>query len=597
MHNYLKKINLPYWFVVVTAIIIIFSIFVRIQGLGYSNFQGDEVNTVDMLYEMNNGILEYLFSQKRGPVQYVVNMINFGLFGYHGELWVRLPYLITGILAIYTLYRLSKRIYNKEVAFLAALLMSINGLFIAFARITQYQSLMYFTIPVAVLLFIRALSLEKLINKYLIISGLLVSLSLLIHYDTASVFPFFIIGFIAKGFREFKNSRLIREVYKRHLTAALVFFFLALVPALTYYIPFFNHSAFSDGTSGYLEGRLFGGEFQGGFEGVLNTFMPGTPITMKLLTMYIPKIFIFTFYLLGYLGIFSLHTRIEGIKLLGLRFNKSLVKSAFIFFTILGAAASYFSLFPIKPRASSILVVGSAIAVVAILAFSKKVKWHRVAVITWFLGAYSFYFYIMRDARTHVYVSMIPLFPIAASGFYYIYEKLKTINLLKNLYLILTVGLIIFVSCINYVVFIDKSPEYPWWDKNFLGYEIYRIKRIRHAKIEGVFGFNNYRGWEQVSDMYDKGCLIGSFNSNEKNSITYFYTRFNQLKGDQHGLNGHLNADNIIVVEGPHSWEYYEHDRLPDNYVLLHTIYSEGIPVSFIYGDKAVYPEGKLLCN
>ena len=598
MSDYFKKLKLPYWFSVAAGLIISFSIFVRAQGLGYSNFQGDEVNTVDMLYQMNNGFLDYLMSQKRGPVQYVLNYINFSAFGYQNEFWVRVPYLIAGVLALYTLYRLSKRIFNKETAFLAVLFMAVNGLFIAFARITQYQSLMYFTIPIAVLVFIKALSQEKLINKYLIISGLLISFSLLIHYDTASVLPFFIIGFIAKGFREFKENKKITAIYKKYTAAALVFFIFALIPALSYYIPFFNNQAFNTTTSGYLEGRLFGGSFKaGGFQGFLNLFMPGTPIALKLLRMYIPQFFLFSFYALGFVGIFSLLQGIENIKILYIRLNEKLVKTSFIISTILIAASSYFSLFPIKPRLSSILVIGSALIITLILTFSKNVKWHRVAIVTWFLGAYSFYFYIMRDARTHVYVSMIPLFPVAASGFYYLYQKAKKFVYARYLYLGTALAVLLFISCVNYMIFVDKSPEYPWWDKNFMGYEIYRINRVRHAKIEGVFGFNNYRGWEQVADLYNRGCLTGSFNSNEKNSITYFYTRFDQKKGNEWGLAGYMNSDNIILVEGPHSWEYENKDNLPDRYVLLHTIYSEGVPVSYIYGDSAIYQNRKLFCE
>lgn len=598
MLNYFKNLRLPLWFVWSIAGIILYSIFVRMQGLGYSNFQGDEVNTVDMLYQMNNGVLEYLFSQKRGPIQYLLNMGNFAVFGYHNEFWVRVPYLITGVLAIYTVYNLSRRIFNKEIAYLAAALMAVNGLFIAFARITQYQSLMYFVIPIAVLMFIKALSEEKIINKYLIISGLMVSFSLLIHYDTASVMPFFIVGFIAKGFKEFKNHKPIGQVYKKLGLGAVVFFLLALVPAFSYYIPFFNHQAFSDTTSGYLEGRLFGGGAAGsGFQAVLNLFMPGTPFALKLLRMYIPKFFLFSFYALGFIGIFSLHKEIENIKLLWIRLNKKLVKSAFIIFTVILAASSYISLYPLKPRLSSILVVGSAIAISFILTFSRNVKWHKAAVVTWFLGAYSFYFFIMKDARTHVYVSMIPLFPVAASGFYYLYEKLRQNKFIGSVFLVVSTVVLLFISGVNYVVFVDKTPEYPWWDKSFMGYEIYRIERVRHAKIEGVFGFNNYRGWEQVADFYKRGCIVGSFNSNEKNSITSFYTGFDQKKGNEWGLNGYMNSDNIIVVEGPHSWEYESGDDLPENYVLLHTIYSEGVPVSYIYGDSALYPDRKMLCE
>src|SRR3989344_58050 len=96
------------WIKLLALLIIAYSIFIRIQGLGYSNFQGDEVNTVDFIYEMKpetNGLWNYLIAQKRGPVQYMINIANYSIFGYINEYQIRLPYLLFGILAIYTLYR------------------------------------------------------------------------------------------------------------------------------------------------------------------------------------------------------------------------------------------------------------------------------------------------------------------------------------------------------------------------------------------------------------------------------------------------------------------------------------------------------------
>ena len=87
----LKRINLPFWFVLSVLGIIFYSVFVRIQGLGYSGLQGDEVNTVTFLYGMPDGLLEYLFDQKRGPIQYLLNITNVSIFGYHSEFWIRFP--------------------------------------------------------------------------------------------------------------------------------------------------------------------------------------------------------------------------------------------------------------------------------------------------------------------------------------------------------------------------------------------------------------------------------------------------------------------------------------------------------------------------
>ena len=575
---------LPAWFVYSAGALVTFGIFVRAQGLGYSNFQGDEVNTVTFLYGMDQGVLAYLLEQKRGPIQYLLNIINVGIFGYHDEFWIRVPYLLFGIFALGTVFFMNRRIFGNLTAFFGLLLMSVNGLFIAFARITQYQSLMYFVIPIAIFIFISAFEKEFISYKKLAIAGLLTSFSLLVHYDTMSVMPFFISGFVAMAYRGnlgFKAS--IQKYYK----AILLFFILVFVPALSYYIPFYNQSAFEDTTSGYLQGRLFGGSVDGGLQGVLNLFMPGTALSLKLLRLYLPQEFIFLFFVLGFLGIL-----VSGI----IAFKKRIISILYLISVLVLFGFSWLSLYPIKPRASSLLVIFSAIAISALLVFNKRIDWKRAAIITWFLGAYSFYFFIMRDARTHVYVSMIPLFGIAGYGFVYLNNFYRSLNLVvRHLFLVSTLMLFVFVSGINYVAFANKNPEYPWWDKSFGTYELYKIDRVRHKKIEGVFGFNNNRGWDEVSELFQKGCLVGNFNSNEKNSITYFYTKFDQKKLDAWELS--FDSDNIILVEGPHSWMYYKQDQIPSDYVLVKTIYREDYPVSYIYGKNTLYPEGQMLCK
>ena len=108
-----SQFTLPVWAVVAFLLLIGFSIFVRAQDLGYSIFQGDEVNTIDFLYEMKpglNGTVEYLMAQKRGPVQYVLNIINVNLFGYMNEEQIRFPYLVFSVIALFSLYKLAKNI-------------------------------------------------------------------------------------------------------------------------------------------------------------------------------------------------------------------------------------------------------------------------------------------------------------------------------------------------------------------------------------------------------------------------------------------------------------------------------------------------------
>ena len=586
--NFAKKYKLPYVFIITFGVIILYSIFVRGQGLGYSNFQGDEVNPMDFLYEMKEGLLQYLFSQKRGPIQYIINIINVSLFGYHNEFLIRLPFLIFGILALFTVYKLAQKIFNKSVALTAVVLMAINGLFIAFSRITQYQSFMYFLIPIGVLVFIKGI--EKKDNAKMLISGLIVALALLAHYDTLSVFPFFIVSFAGLIFRELSQKQKISKsdviiTIKSYLKPFVIFFISALIPAIAYYVPFYLGQAFESTTSGYLATRLFGGGF-----------MPRTRMTADLLAMYIPRFHMYGLFAFGILGIAFWTTKLSGYRLGKFNIKDKFVKASYVFFVFMVFAGSVFSFFPIKPRMSSLIVIGSALAICAFLTFAKKLDWKKAALATWFLGAYSFYFFIMKDPRTHVYVSIIPLFILAGYGIMKVYYILPS-KIIKYLYLALLSVTFVVVCVFNWVVFVDRSPEYPWWDKDYLGMPVYRIERVRHKKIEGVFGFNNYRAWDQVADLYKRGCLKGDFNSNEKDAITYFYIREHQKKGAKWELTE--DSDNLIIVEGPHSWMYYNYNetKIPDNYVLLKTIKSNGIPVSYIFGRPEIYPNGKLMCE
>ena len=252
MRTNFSQFKLPVYTTTIFFLLIVFSIFVRAQDLGYSIFQGDEVNTVDFLYEMQpgiNGLWEYLISQKRGPVQYMINIINVNLFGYINEEQIRFPYLVFSVIALFSLYKLTKRVFDPATALIASTLMAINGLFIAFGRITQYQSVMYFLIPFGIMLFIRALNTKN--NKTLLYSGLLMSFAFLTHYDTLSVAPFFIAGFVGSIIREvYTDERELNfgtllhrlktnfALVKSYFLKAILFFTAFLLPAMFYYIPF-----------------------------------------------------------------------------------------------------------------------------------------------------------------------------------------------------------------------------------------------------------------------------------------------------------------------------------------------------------------------
>jgi len=585
-----KNIKIPKLFLVLFLAIILYSMMVRIQGLGYSGFQGDEVNPMTFLYEYKDpgfNFGKYLMAQKRGPGQYVINYINVKLFGYHNEWQIRFPYLVFGLLAFYTFYNLAKKLFDETTALFIVVLLAINGLFLAFSRITQYQAFIYFIVPIGIYMFIKAL--EENSRKKFAVSGILMTLSLLGHYDTLATLPFFITVFLGDLYRKMDGYSLKIKGNKKLIRNTLInmsmFFALMIIPAFSYYIPYHLTKSVNDGTNSYLEGRLLGGGL-----------MPRTSITVKLVSMYIPVVHLLFLFVSEMVGLFYLGGEITKFKIYKFSLSKKYLSLIYSFLILLLFASTIFSFYPIKPRLSSVLVIGSSLALTFILFISKKIKPEYAGLVAWALGSFSFYFFIMKDPRTHVYISFIPSFFIVGYGISELVKSLKTNYQKYILYTLLSV-VFLFSSVFNWLVFVDKTPEYPWNDKYIFGWNLYHIDKVRHKKIDGVFGFNQYRAWDYLGKLYDEGCLTGNFLSNEKDSVTYFYVRRHQLDPENNYLLS-TYADNLVPIDGPHSW-YYSHafDESYAGYYKLFELDIDGSSVMRIFGDGNLYPEGKFLCD
>ncbi|PIR43570.1 hypothetical protein COV24_01975 [candidate division WWE3 bacterium CG10_big_fil_rev_8_21_14_0_10_32_10] len=563
----------------ITGAFILFGIFVRYKGLGYSDLQGDEINPLDYLGNIKGtnptltDFIAYLLVQKRGPIQYLINYANTSLFGYHNEYQVRLPFFILGSLALVSFYYFAKKIFDKNAAMWTTVFLALNGLYITFARITQYQSFMYFMVPVSLFVFVKAFKDRN--YKLISISGFLLSLDMLGHYDTLSVLPFICFFVLASLYRDKSDFMYI-------LKSGTLFSLFFIIPSILFYVPFLQNSSYESTTSDYLGRRIFGGGF-----------MPRTPyVVEKILAMYVPMegwAFLFLFIVLG---LFFLGSNIRENKIFKYKipFNLSYL---YYFGVSLFSFGIIFSFFPLKPRLSTLIVYVGSILIILLLFLSKKVKPVYVGLASWFLFANAFYFFFLRDPRTHVYVVFIPGFILAGYG---LSKFLNYFNsYIKIFFSTLIIIFFIYLSYINWIIYVDKNPEYLWWDKPVFWSNLYTLQHVRHKKIDGVFGFNHNRDWKIIRDYYDSGCLKGTYNSNEKNSITKFYMGVDQDNLLTDGMQ--LGADTLIGVEAPHSWYFYNMELYKSGYYLLKTIYKGNYEAVWIWGKVEVYPNGKLLCE
>ena len=113
----------------------------RLPGLGYSEFQGDETEVILRATGVVQNLPDALFYHGKGPGELAVVAVEYGLRGVLNEATARLPFALAGVGGALALYLVARRLIGTPGAVAAGLLLATNGYFLAFSRITQYQSL------------------------------------------------------------------------------------------------------------------------------------------------------------------------------------------------------------------------------------------------------------------------------------------------------------------------------------------------------------------------------------------------------------------------------------------------------------------------
>ena len=257
------------------------TIWLRLINLGYSNYQGDEIKA---LYrpEAGQGLFDFLLSQKKGPLQFLVTYIlKFFNPSYNNEFLIRLPFSIAAILAVYFFYKFVKLQFGKKLALYSSFFLATNGLFVAFSRIVQYQSLVIlFSICT---LYCLSLSLKyKTWTIYGLYLGMVFwGLSILAHYDGIFIAPF-VFYLLFKWYTD-NNSSLQKNEKLKHFSLSLTVLFLIIS---VFYLPFFG--AISESKIAYWSERISGEQ---------NTS------SMARFKTYNPTLVIYIYAILGFLSL------------------------------------------------------------------------------------------------------------------------------------------------------------------------------------------------------------------------------------------------------------------------------------------------------
>jgi hypothetical protein len=169
----------------------------RLPSLGYSEFQGDETEVMLRAAGAIQGIRDALFYHGKGPGEIVVVAPLYGLVGATSEAAARLPFALAGLFGVVAFYLLARRLIGQPGALVAGLLLATNGFFLAFSRITQYQSLVLLLGTLAIWCAVRWSAGGS--GAWPTLAGALAATAALAHYDALFVVPPILFAFLWRG--------------------------------------------------------------------------------------------------------------------------------------------------------------------------------------------------------------------------------------------------------------------------------------------------------------------------------------------------------------------------------------------------------------
>jgi 4-amino-4-deoxy-L-arabinose transferase-like glycosyltransferase len=536
-------------------VLVVLAAFFRFSALGYSEYQGDEIDVTMLAREILIGHSETLFMHRKGPVEIIITTA-FALFrGQFDELALRLPFALASFLAIIATYMLGRRMFGQRVAFLAGALLAIEGVFLGFSRMVQYQGVVALLLTLTVYCFYRFAEEEERAPHYQFLGVLFFTLGLLTHYETAAiVFP---VLFLCAGKKVFFSGE-----NKRFLLASVG---ILVGVILTYYVPFLLSPYFEGIFSEYVEHRV--SVERGPFNNLASYFSSS----------------------LVYNSVYYLVLMFAGLSLAcAIRLNQAQERlhrwliPSLLFLLGLVISIGFPSLLSVGKANYSVLLF---LPLPLMLVFSRRVEVAVKTVVLWFFSYFILYAFIFREPGLHYYCLSPAWTLLVALAGDDLYRSLavRATGVWQRLYqlgaVVFAVLLYTLFAFYTYIAFIEHDIEYIFsfpqhkmalywtpWDK---------LPRV------GLFGFPHKSGWKTVGYLYRVGLLRGDHKNNEGPEIVSWYLWDTLPSTDQ--------PKYLFVAERSTRKKYQDsipQELIDEEYNLVGKVLVDHQPKLFIYEDK-----------
>ena len=166
--------------------ILLLGLILRLISLNQSLWLDEAINTLAVQkYQLFDLITQYARADFHPPGWFIILKLWTKLFGYF-EIAVRMPSVIFGVLNIWVVYLIGKKLVSKELGLLTALLICLNPLHIYYSQEARMYAMATLAVSINMLLLIKLVKGERQSLIYLVLSNAFVFAS---DYLAYFIFP------------------------------------------------------------------------------------------------------------------------------------------------------------------------------------------------------------------------------------------------------------------------------------------------------------------------------------------------------------------------------------------------------------------------
>ena len=472
--------------------------FFRFTNLDYSEYQGDEARAALRAAAILQGYDDVLLIHKKGPTEILLPTAVYSLSGNLTEQTARFPFAVANLAALFAVFLLGWRMFHPVAGWSAALFFALDGYFIGFSRIVQYQSIVFLVSILVVLILYRLVTHPKAIGRYLTLASILLATGLLSHYEAAlaGLPAAFLLAVLV-----WQNRARGAQILGATVGAGAV----GVLMLAAFYVPFVRHPNFS-ATYTYLADRRMGGQFP--YNNLADFFLRTT--------VYSTSYYVLILIVLTVIALAIAYGRALGSRLGGALGALLMGIMALTFmqpaWLIIGGTDLTFLAFA--------LPIGVAIFLPR-MSIAERTLW------LWFGVGMLLAIFFTEKPRTHVYTFFLPWLLLCGWAIAQLWRAVHQVTNPRAAAVVgSVVGAIFILVAGNYAYwyFIQNETEVlrTWETWHPAGY----LNFYDEPDNKAIFGFPLANGWKVVGDLYEEGIISGDYETNEKEAwVPAWYTR------------------------------------------------------------------------